>query len=132
MSEEYTFGADELGEIENILKENLIDNGVHSVLMIDQAGNIVVQIDNGSCEHDMYSLAALASANFAAVDAMAKMVGEQEFSLLFHQGEKESTHFSKVNEEFLLINIFGKEIPLGLLRMKIVHTSKKIREIWEQ
>ena len=47
----------------------------------------------------MYSLAALAAGNFGAVDAMAKIVGEEEFSLLFHKGEDENLHFSKVDRK---------------------------------
>lgn len=127
---EYTLGQEELETIETILKEDLVDSGVHSVLLIDMAGNIIAKMDNGSCEHDLYSLAALASANFAAVDTMAKIVGEEEFSLLFHKGESENIHFSKVNVEFLLITIFGKETALGLLRLKVAEAIEKINAIW--
>ncbi len=127
---EYTLGQEELETIETILKEDLVDSGVHSVLLIDMAGNIIAKEDNGSCEHDLYSLAALASANFAAVDTMAKIVGEEEFSLLFHKGESENIHFSKVNVEFLLITIFGKETALGLLRLKVAEAIEKINDIW--
>jgi len=63
------------------------------------------------------------------VDAMAKMVGESEFSLLFHKGEKSSIHFSKVNDETLLITMFSKEISLGLVRLKVADTVKSINEI---
>lgn len=127
---EYTLGQEEIETIETILKEDLVDAGVHSVLLIDMAGNIIAKQDNGSCEHDLYSLAALASANFAAVDTMAKIVGEEEFSLLFHKGESENIHFSKVNVEFLLITIFGKETALGLLRLKVAEAIEKINAIW--
>jgi len=127
---DYTLGHEQLEHIENVLGEDLIKSGVHSVLLIDMAGNIIAKCDNGNCDHDLYSLAALASANFAAVDTMAKIVGEEEFSLLFHKGEKESIHFSKVNNEFLLITIFGKEVALGLLRLKVAEAVEKINSVW--
>ncbi len=127
---DFTLGHEELETIEEVLQKDLVDGGVHSVLLIDMAGNIVAKKDNGNCEHDLYSLAALASANFAAVDTMAKIVGENEFSLLFHKGEEESIHFSKVNPEFLLITIFGKEVTLGLLRLKVSEAIEKINSIW--
>ena len=127
---EYALGPEQLESIEQVLEEDLIAAGVHSVLLIDMAGNIIAQHDNGECEHDLYSLAALASANFAAVDTMAKIVGEEEFSLLFHKGESENIHFSKVNPEFLLITIFGKEVALGLLRLKVAEAIQKINDIW--
>lgn len=127
---DYTLGHEQLEHIENVLGEDLIKSGVHSVLLIDMAGNIIAKCDNGNCDHDLYSLAALASANFAAVDTMAKIVGEEEFSLLFHKGERESIHFSKVNNEFLLITIFGKEVALGLLRLKVAEAVEKINSVW--
>lgn len=129
---EYTFSEAELNKIEEVLQKDLIKNGVHSVLLIDMAGNIIVNADNGKCDHDVYSLAALASANFAAVDTMAKIVGEDEFSLLFHKGEQESIHFSKVQSEFLLISIFGKSISLGLLRLKVAEAIEKIKGVCEK
>ncbi len=128
---EYTLGQEQLDQIEHVLQEDLVESGVHSVLLIDMAGNIIAKGDNGNCEHDVYSLAALASANFAAVDTMAKIVGEDEFSLLFHKGEKESIHFSKVQNDFLLISIFGKQVSLGLLRLKVAEAVEKIKEVWK-
>lgn len=129
---EYTLGQEQLDQIEHILQDDLVESGVHSVLLIDMAGNIIAKGDNGNCEHDVYSLAALASANFAAVDTMAKIVGEDEFSLLFHKGEKESIHFSKVQNDFLLISIFGKKVSLGLLRLKVAEAVEKIKDVWKQ
>jgi len=130
--DEYTsLGQEQLEKIEAILEGDLISSGVHSALLIDMAGNIIAQHDNGSCDHDVYSLAALASANFAAVDTMAKIVGEEEFSLLFHKGENENIHFSKVDNEFLLISIFGKDVSLGLLRLKVAEAIKKLNEVWK-
>ncbi len=126
---EFALGQEQLDRIETILQDELVESGVHSVLLIDLAGNIIAHRDNGNCDHDVYSLAALASANFAAVDTMAKIVGEEEFSLLFHKGENENIHFSKVSNEFLLITIFGKKVTLGLLRLKVAEAIDKINKI---
>lgn len=126
---EIALGQEQLDRIETILKDELVESGVHSVLLIDLAGNIIAHRDNGKCDHDVYSLAALASANFAAVDTMAKIVGEEEFSLLFHKGENENIHFSKVSSEFLLITIFGKKVTLGLLRLKVAEAIEQINNI---
>jgi len=125
---EYDLGQEQLARIEAVLK-NLVESGVNSIMLIDMAGNIIAKADNGQCVHDVYSLAALASANFAAVDTMAQIVGEDEFSLLFHKGEQESIHFSRVMQDFLLISIFGKEVSLGLLRLKVTEAIEDISNI---
>lgn len=127
----YTLDQKQLDKIEDILKSELIDNGVRCVFLIDMAGNIVTNLDNGEKQHDIYSLAALAAGNFGAVSAMAKIIGENEFSLLFHKGKKENIHFNKISSEFLLITIFGNDISLGFLRMKVSESVEQLKGLLE-
>ena len=94
------------------------------------AGNIITAKDNGKSKYDVYSFAALAAGNFATVDAMAKLVGEREFSLLFHKGQDSNIHFSKIDDELLLISMFGREISLGFLRLNVVEAIDQIRMLW--
>ena len=82
----YMLDYKQLDAIEQVLLKELFEAGVDCVFMIDMAGNIVANVNNGDKKHDIYSLAALAAGNFAAVSAMAKVIGENEFSLLFHKG----------------------------------------------
>lgn len=126
---DYTLDQKKLDKIESILESDYIELGVHCVCLIDMAGNVVANVDNGQVSFDLYSLAALAAGNFGAVSAMANMVGESEFSLLFHKGEDENIHFSRVTDDFLLITIFGKETSLGFLRLKVTETIKKFEQI---
>ncbi|MBF0200693.1 MAG: roadblock/LC7 domain-containing protein [Desulfamplus sp.] len=121
--------AKQLKNIDKVLKETLIDAGVKNALLIDMAGNIVSKQDDGNFNINTVAFAALAAGNFAAVEAMAKMVGESEFSLLFHKGETASIHFSKVSEHFLLITMFHKELSLGLIRLKVTETNDAINSI---
>ena len=125
----YTLGPEQLDNIEGILNQDLIDNGVRCVFLIDMAGNIVANLDNGETQHDIYSLAALAAGNFGAVSAMAKIIGENEFSLLFHKGKKENIHFNKITTEFLLITIFGNDISLGFLRLKVSECVEQLKDV---
>lgn len=127
----YTLGKNQLDSIENLLKKDLIDSGVQCVFLIDMAGNIIADLHEGEIIHDIYSLAALAAGNFGAVNAMAKIIGENEFSLLFHKGKNENIHFSKVSQDFLLITIFGNHISLGFLRLKVNEVIEKVKNIIE-
>ena len=125
----YILGQKQLDGIEDVLQGELMEIGIKSVILINMAGNVIVNLDNGQVDHDIYSLAALAAGNFGAVAAMAKIVGEEEFSLLFHKGKKENIHFSKVLMDFLLITLFGNDVSLGFLRLKVDESVKKISNL---
>ena len=127
----YTLGQKQLESIEVILQQDLIDVGVRCVFLIDMAGNIIANQDNGKIKHDVYSLAALAAGNFGAVSEKKKIIGEGEFSLLFHKGKKENIHFNKIITDFLLITIFSNDISLGFLRLKVNEAVEKIKQILE-
>ena len=129
MTYSYSLNSDQLEGIEEILKEDLLDIGVHCAFLIDMAGNIISSQDNGRLQHDIYSLAALAAGNFGAISEMASILGEKEFSLLFHKGEQESIHFNKVLSDFLLITIFGHNLSLGFLRLKANEAINKIHTL---
>ena len=125
----YTLGQEQLDGMEEVLQQDLIDVGVRCVFLIDMAGNIIANRDNGESQHDVYSLAALAAGNFGAVSAMAKIIGEGEFSLLFHKGKKENIHFNKIATDFLMISIFSNDISLGFLRLKVNEAVEKIKTL---
>lgn len=55
-----------------------------------------------------------------------------EIQLLFclMEGQDENLHFSKVNSELLLITVFGNDVSLGFLRLKIAESIDRIRGLW--
>lgn len=128
---DFTIELDEkqFEDIENILTSELINLGVSCVLLIDLAGNILINLDNGKVKHDVYSLAALAAGNFGAVSEMARIIGEDDFSLLFHKGQNESIHFSRITQDLLLLTIFGSNVSLGFLRLRVAEAIEKIQKI---
>lgn len=115
--------------IDMILEANLINCGVKCALLIDTAGNTISESKDSETSYDTTAFAAIAAGNFATVDSLGKLVGESEFSLLYHKGKQVSIHFSKVNEELLLLTIFGNEISLGLLRLKVKDVIHRIQSI---
>ncbi len=123
------FNESQLKAIDKVICTDLIEAGIDYVIFMDMAGNTIAKHDNGKNRLDSVAFAALAAGNFAAVDAMAKLVGESEFSLLFHKGEKSSIHFNKVDDDTILITMFTKNISLGLVRLKVSEAIKQINKI---
>ncbi len=114
-------------EIENAL----IQAGVNTVLLIDSAGNVIASCGQGCKRFDTTALAALAAANFGATSQIAKIIGEEDFSLLFHKGKKDSIHFARIGQEFILVTIFGDDVSLGLVRLRVSQLSKAIDKLFE-
>ncbi len=122
----------QLQRIEAVLAQRLLSIGVDCVIVVDMAGNTVISKGDGAQKYDISSLAALAAGNFASVDAMAKLIGEEEFSLLFHKGQDSSIHFSRINEELLLVCLFGHDLSLGFLRLNVADSIRQIKDIWDR
>ena len=78
--------------------------------------------DRGRRRHpgvDTTSLASLTAGNVAATDGLAKLIGEKEFSILFHEGEKDNIHISLVAQRVILVVIFDERSSLGLVRLRV-------------
>jgi predicted regulator of Ras-like GTPase activity (Roadblock/LC7/MglB family) len=107
-----------LDRIDSILEGMLERSGAHTVLLIDKAGQII-SFQGSMDEEKVSSLAALTAANYGATTAIARLFGEEEFTLLFHKGKKENLHFSNVGEEYLMITVFNNDTHLGLVRLEV-------------
>jgi len=90
----------------------------HSVLLIDRSGQLIAHEGN-TPEIDIISLSALTAANFGATAEIARMLGEEEFTLLFHKGRCENVYFSAVGEHVIMVTLFDDKTSLGLIRLQI-------------
>jgi predicted regulator of Ras-like GTPase activity (Roadblock/LC7/MglB family) len=80
---------------------------------------------------DPTSLAALSAGNVAATDGLAKLLGEKEFSTLFHEGEHDSLHINVVSGRAILVVIFDERSSLGLVRLRVKRSSGELGTILE-
>ena len=122
----------QLLDIEEALQQELIANGVSCAILIDTAGNTIADRNDGKKKYDIYAFAALAAGNYATVDSMAKLIGEDDFAQLYHKGGKTSIHFSRMAGEMLLISIFDNDLALGFLRLRVEELRKKLQKICEK
>ena len=108
----------DLEKIEGCLSKIVSSSFAHSVLLIDRSGQLIAQQGN-TPDVDLLSLSALTAANFGATAEIAKLLGEEEFTLLFHKGRSENVYFSAVGEHTLLVTLFDDKTSLGLIRLKM-------------
>ncbi len=119
-----------LEETRQHIEKQLVEAGVHTVLLIDEAGNVIASSGRDLDKLDTTALAALAAANFGATAQIAKLIGEDDFSLLFHKGKRDSIHFSKVGDKFILVTVFGDDVSLGLVRLRVAEVAKTIEKVF--
>lgn len=123
--------AESVEDVKSIINEKLINENVQTVMVIDGAGNILAHCGQDTDGLDAISLAALTAANFGATSQIAKLIGENDFSLLYHKGEKANIHFARLGGEMILISIFGDDVSLGLVRVRVEELAEAINEIFE-
>jgi predicted regulator of Ras-like GTPase activity (Roadblock/LC7/MglB family) len=114
--------------IERSLDTMLSSSGAHCALLIDRSGQLISSSGDPSTL-DVIALSALTAANFGATSEIARLLGEDEFALLFHKGKNENVHFSKIGPEFIMVTLFDDRTTLGLVRLrteKVVHELRGI------
>ncbi|HRB12485.1 MAG TPA: roadblock/LC7 domain-containing protein, partial [Vicinamibacteria bacterium] len=76
----------EFNQIKTILAKLRTDSNAQVVFLVDKNGQQIATA--GDVENiDATSLASLTAGNVAATDGLAKLIGEREFSVLFHEGK---------------------------------------------
>jgi len=78
---------------------------------------------------DTTSLASLTAGNVAATDGLARLIGEREFTILFHEGRKDNIHISIVGQRLILVVIFDERSSLGLVRLRVRKASGSVEKI---
>lgn len=121
---------EELNRINSTLEKLLREANAKSIFLVDKNGQLISGV--GDIEHlDSTSLASLTAGNIAATGGLAKLIGEKEFSILFHEGEKDNLHISIVAGRVILVVIFDQRSSLGLVRLRVKKASDELSRIFE-
>ena len=76
-------------QVIDIMEGSLIKAGVDCAFLVDRSGNLIVSRGDPP-NLDVLALATLTAANFGATAEIATIVGEEDFSLLYHKGQNEN------------------------------------------
>jgi len=109
---------EDLEKINFFLKRVVTSSLAQSVLLIDRSGQLIAQYGN-TLDIDILSLSALTAANFGATAEIAKILGEEEFTLLFHKGKSENVYFTALGDHVIMVTLFDEKTSLGLIRLRI-------------
>jgi predicted regulator of Ras-like GTPase activity (Roadblock/LC7/MglB family) len=106
------------------------DANANVVFLVDKNGQQIAAVGDLQAL-DTTSLASLTAGNVAATDGLARLIGEKEFSILFHEGEKDNIHISIVAQRVILVVIFDERSSLGLVRLRVRRATGELDKIFE-
>jgi predicted regulator of Ras-like GTPase activity (Roadblock/LC7/MglB family) len=112
----------------SILRKLLTDASAKVVFLVDKNGVLLASAGD-AVGFDTTSLASLAAGNIAATGGLANLIGEKEFSLLFHEGERDNMHISVVAERLILVIVFDRRSSVGLVRLRVRQASARLTAV---
>ncbi len=85
------------------------DAEARTTMLITKQGNCIVSV--GDLTYlNVTAISALVAGMFSATQEVARLVGEDHFSILLQQGEKRNIHISLVDDSMMLVIIFDDAI----------------------
>lgn len=116
--------------IKGILARVCVECAARAVFLVDRDGQpIAFHGDIG--DMDTTSFASLAAGNVAATSSMAKLIGEDAFPAVVHEGEHESIFISVIGRSLLVI-VFDERSTLGLVKIRTKRASYEVAALLDE
>ena len=121
---------EEFRQIKDVIARLKADAQSKVVFIVDKNGQQIAA--QGDMEQlDTTSLASLTAGNVAATDGLARLIGEREFPVLFHEGERDNVYISVVGQRVILVVIFDERSSLGLVRLRVRKANAELERIFD-
>jgi predicted regulator of Ras-like GTPase activity (Roadblock/LC7/MglB family) len=114
-----------------VLQRLVRDANAKGIFLVDKNGQLVAEA--GEMRGiDSTSLASLTAGNIAATGGLAKIIGEEEFPIHFHQGQRDNLHITLVAGRIILVVVFDERSSLGLVRLRVKKAGAELGHIFEE
>ena len=118
-------------QLTSLLTTFLGETHANCALLCDRSGRLLIKSgDTGAMDNTTF--ASLVAGDFAASDQLARLLGEEEFSSLYHAGEGRSMYLADVSGYSILAAIFDGRTTLGMIRLKSRTTVPKLAELFHE
>jgi len=116
---------EDVATLDGVLADFLKKAEADLTVVIDRGGNVISQFGDMNAM-DVTIIAALAAGSFAATQELARRIGELEFNALYHQGNGSHIFMNSVDEDTIMITVFGRRTTVGLVRFYSAATAKVV------
>jgi predicted regulator of Ras-like GTPase activity (Roadblock/LC7/MglB family) len=118
-------------KILTVIQKLVRDANAKGIFVVDRNGQLIGEA--GEMRGiDTTSLASLTAGCIAATGGLAKIVGEEEFPIHFHQGQRDNLHITLVAKRIILVVVFDDRSSLGLVRLRVKKAGLELAKIFEQ
>lgn len=117
--------------IGHVLQRFLHDANARCAVLVDKSGQLITT-GGDRPTFDVTAFATLAAADFAANDQLARLIGERDFSTLYHQGERESMLLADVAHRVILVTLFDQRTTLGMVRLKMKGAVEELNRLFDR
>jgi len=125
------FYKEDVQQIDATLRDFLSRSKSKAAFLVDKDGHLITQ--EGSTERtDTDTIAALVAGCFAATREMARILGEEEFTALFHQGRRDNLQLSLVGKRTILGVLFDDTTTIGMVRLYAAETARKLTSLFKK
>ena len=131
MAPKLALGHADVAKIQEVLERLMADAGCAAVQLIGRDGDSLAAA-GAARALDMISVAALAAGGFAATAPLAEVLGEREFSVVIHEGVRQSVHVSAVDDATILVTVFDERTTLGMVRVFTREAASQLGAIVEE
>ncbi len=116
-----------LGIIQRLVR----DANAKGIFVVDKNGQLIAEA--GEVRGiDTTSLASLTAGSIAATGGLAKIIGEEDFPVHFHQGERDNLHITLVAKRVILVVVFDDRSSLGLVRLRVKKAGAEMGKVFEE
>ena len=118
-------------QVLSVIQRLVKDANAKGIFIVDKAGQLIGEAGEMQ-DVDSTSLASLTAGCIAATSGLAKIVGEDEFPIHFHQGQRDNLHITLVGERMILVVIFDERSSLGLVRLRVKKAGAELAKVFEE
>ena len=116
--------------LKSVLARLCVECAARVVFLVDRDGQtIAFHGDIGNM--DTTSFSSLAAGNVAATTSMAKLIGEDVFPAVVHEGERESIFISVIGRSLLVV-VFDERSTLGLVKLRTKKASHEVAAVLDE
>ncbi len=119
---------DHNGSVQQVLQNLVNDSGALTAMLVTKEGVSMTQAGDTSYLNTT-AMAALVAGMFSATREVARLVGEEQFSILLQQGENRHIHISLIQESKMMVIIFEDYQRIGLVRHEARKAAQALDEV---